>query len=302
MWTRIGLWIVLSVMLLAGDAVAREGTFLGEPVIYDRWIYNIKISGGGHPSNPLFVQGQVDNCGRYSIVGSPKVIYPYRDVDNRLRYDSIIVEVPLRRNVFCIPGPRLPRPYVLNLGTIGGGSRLAGSDFLIILTGRDVEDPEKLIIVPESVEPPFLLAEFSVLGKTLPANASGMWGDPNRPGEGVNVMALDDGVVFVYFGQDSQGNPLWLLSEVIPYDGPQEPPFDRLQEGRLFKVKGGSFEVPSSDLEQWGLIRYRSLLSYSYCGQTLSFELVQNDAVVKEMSLVRIAAPRSQPDCGEVRN
>ena len=90
-----------------------------------------------------------------------------------------------------------------------------------------------------------------------PVGLSGPWYDPAFNGEGYEVMVTSVGVFVYYYGNDSQGRRLWLVSGF--YDGP----IVYGQSITLTLSRGsGTFDDPSHELEEWGTI----IIIFDSCG------------------------------------
>ncbi|MEM9302587.1 MAG: hypothetical protein AAGE01_10775 [Pseudomonadota bacterium] len=83
---------------------------------------------------------------------------------------------------------------------------------------------------------------------------AGLWFDPSLDGEGYNVIPSESGMVVFYFGSDSNGDRLWLVSETLA-DPIQ---FDSPTQLDLFDATRGDFDTPvpsSESLKRWGTLR-----------------------------------------------
>lgn len=104
---------------------------------------------------------------------------------------------------------------------------------------------------------------FEVVSQIVDAaDLSGLWFDPKQDGEGFNVLVADAGMVVFFYGYDSDGNRLWLVSDT--FSG--EFGFGEDIHVPIYKALAGDFAgpVPSSE----ALIKY-GLLSMSF-GSTRS--------------------------------
>ena len=84
---------------------------------------------------------------------------------------------------------------------------------------------------------------------------NGAWYDPSLEGEGYNILTADSGTVVYFYGSDSDGERLWLISDVVP---------DVIVPGRdvtfvMYESTGGTFARPVSStrgLSVWGELTY----------------------------------------------
>jgi len=86
-----------------------------------------------------------------------------------------------------------------------------------------------------------------------PANLSGLWYDPSLDGEGFNVLVTASGMVVFFYGYDTGGQRLWLISDVV-VDGLR---FGETIDVAMYKAVSGTFAAPvksSEALVKWGLL------------------------------------------------
>lgn len=83
---------------------------------------------------------------------------------------------------------------------------------------------------------------------------SGPWFDPDSDGEGYLVFNTPVGWLIYYFGYSSDGDRLWLVSNLIDIEGLQ---LGQDYEFTMLVGTPGSFTVPtpSADLEVWGTLQ-----------------------------------------------
>lgn len=256
--------------LVGSSAIAGDQT--DESVVRRDWLTGIHVTQGVRERDPIFIEGTTYSCSD-TIVGAPAVLTPSGGI--------VVVEVPIDTAPVCT-GHNLPVRHALPIGTLPQGTHS------LVVVGRDENLPGTAFVLSVSMQPPGLVVDVA-RPQGLRANHSGMWGVPERPGEGFNVLALEGGVVFIYFGKDATGQSLLLLSEQIPHQS---------TTGKLYSVRGGSFDQPSGDLDEWGE------MIYSFAGGDsgsdcagLRVQLVRGGQIVKAVQMTRIAAPRSQPSC-----
>ncbi|MGD8359670.1 MAG: DNRLRE domain-containing protein [Lysobacterales bacterium] len=104
---------------------------------------------------------------------------------------------------------------------------------------------------PDSNFRPVLEVEFSATGS--PFDYSGLWYDPSLDGEGYILYKTPYGWLVYYFGYSSDGNFLWLVSDVVT--------LDQLLYGEPFELpmmvgEPGTFgqPTPSNELQPWGTL------------------------------------------------
>jgi len=98
---------------------------------------------------------------------------------------------------------------------------------------------------------------FESVGEMVNAAAlSGLWYDPALEGEGFNVLVADAGMVVYFYGYDSDGQRLWLVSETLT----GEFGFGEDINLKVYKAREGEFVSPVSSSES--LVEY-GLLSMS---------------------------------------
>ncbi len=83
---------------------------------------------------------------------------------------------------------------------------------------------------------------------------AGLWYDSDLDGEGFNVITTSTGVVIFYYGFDTEGQRLWLISESLPNDLDFQEVFDL----QMYEASGGTFSEPapsSEALSAWGRLK-----------------------------------------------
>jgi hypothetical protein len=94
------------------------------------------------------------------------------------------------------------------------------------------------------------------------SDLSGLWYDPSLDGEGFNLLVSDAGLVVFFYGYDTNGERLWLVSET--FSG--EFGFGEEIQLSLYKAVAGEFAFPVRSSQ--ALVKY-GLLSMSF-GSTRS--------------------------------
>ncbi len=91
-------------------------------------------------------------------------------------------------------------------------------------------------------------------------NLAGLWFDPAFDGEGYDIVQSAGGITVFFYGYDSNGNRLWLISELLE----DRPALNQPITISMSVGDGGSFQqpVPGSQLEQWGTLS----MTLSECG------------------------------------
>jgi murein DD-endopeptidase MepM/ murein hydrolase activator NlpD len=101
--------------------------------------------------------------------------------------------------------------------------------------------------------------------KTANNAFTGLWYDPLLDGEGFNIVTTQGGTIVYFYGSDSRGNRVWLISGLIP----GEIETGTAIEVQMFESSGGVFPSPvqsSRGLSAWGTL----IVVFSDCnnGQT----------------------------------
>ncbi|MFK7957582.1 MAG: GDSL-type esterase/lipase family protein [Lysobacterales bacterium] len=81
---------------------------------------------------------------------------------------------------------------------------------------------------------------------------AGLWFDPAFDGEGYDIVQSAGGITVFYYGYDSNGNRLWLISELLA----DRPALNQPISLTMSVGNGGTFQqpIPGSQLEQWGTL------------------------------------------------
>lgn len=259
--------LLASLAFAAGPAAAQT-----EPETVElEWLHDVRLSQGAALGEPVFIEGITVDC-----EAAPLQLRP-RSVTERSG-GIVVVEIEVDTRPLCTGhNRRLPQAF-----EIGPLERVG--TYSVIVVGYDPARPGQRFVLPQSVR-----GELSVQIREqaqLHAYHSGLWNVQGRPGEGLLVEALPQGSVFAYFGNDTEGRAMWLLSEVIPHSSAR---------GKLFAYPGGTFDAPSGTAVEWGEISF-SAFDELQC-RALNVELSRNGAVVKRLELTKLTAARSQPGC-----
>lgn len=83
---------------------------------------------------------------------------------------------------------------------------------------------------------------------------SGPWFDPESDGEGYLVFQTPAGWLIYFFGYSSDGDRLWLVSNLLEIENPM---LGQAYDFTMLVGTPGSFEMPtpSADLETWGILQ-----------------------------------------------
>jgi hypothetical protein len=85
---------------------------------------------------------------------------------------------------------------------------------------------------------------------------SGLWYDPQKDGEGFNVISGVPGTVIYYYGSSATGERLWLVSDLLTNDISD----GTTVSGTMYEAVGGDFYHPAPSataLRNWGTIEAR---------------------------------------------
>ncbi len=139
---------------------------------------------------------------------------------------------------------------------------------LILISQLDQNRSAKRLGSKENASPanrPSMQVTFTNGAPAQPLTASGLWFDPNLPGDGFNViespqltaekgdLSTANNITIFYFGYDALGARLWLVSDTIagPFLQNQPLTFPMLVGGT-----SGNFQTPApgSELSNWGTL------------------------------------------------
>jgi hypothetical protein len=113
------------------------------------------------------------------------------------------------------------------------------------------------------------------------AGLSGSWYRMAEPGDGLNVHVANAGLVAFFYGYDSQGDPMWLLTSE-PYRGPILPGVELTFN--MVKGSGGDlYSVNGASLSNWGTLS----LTFQDC-TSAEATLIGTDGT-KSFSIVQLA-------------
>lgn len=131
-----------------------------------------------------------------------------------------------------------------------------------------------------------MLKTFSV---TPYASLTGGWFDPETAGQGWSFIAAPWGLYGFYFGYDSTGDPLWLMTEEVQ---PEIEVGESVTYG-LLNGTGGTFSNPVApgDLDYWGEVT----LTFESCEEATA-EISGLDGTDTH-ELVKISQTAGLPDC-----
>ncbi len=179
---------------------------------------------------------------RNRLAGTDPELTQFPDRDSE---DGSVVNA----EVYAVNGREL-RYYVVE----GGGHSMPSIARRISAVAEAVVGPQNRDI--EGAEEAWaFLQRFTV---TAPENAlslSGLWFDPTLPGDGFNLVAGDTASVVYFYGSDTRGQRLWLISEPFQASLAAGSEF----EIELYQATEGSFDTPAdpeTHLERWGQLRW----------------------------------------------
>ncbi|MDR2012408.1 MAG: hypothetical protein LBQ20_05085, partial [Rhodanobacter sp.] len=107
-----------------------------------------------------------------------------------------------------------------------------------------------------------------------PQEITGAWYTPIHNGSGFNITQTDQGLILFYYGWDSSGHRLWLISDI----GPRQIVPETSITLNMNQTVGGHFQTPAlpSTLTKWGMLT----LSFSTGGTTATATLTGKDGTV----------------------
>jgi hypothetical protein len=79
---------------------------------------------------------------------------------------------------------------------------------------------------------------------------NGLFFDSSNSGHGFDFNFFDEGVIVYYYGHTTEGERLWLISDVYPAEFELEVPF----ELDMYEVATGTFGSPNMPPDYWGTI------------------------------------------------
>jgi Ca2+-binding RTX toxin-like protein len=98
-----------------------------------------------------------------------------------------------------------------------------------------------------------------------PSGLAGLWYDALLDGEGYNVIITNVSTVFFFYGYDSGGNRLWLISETLP----GAPQIGETANLTVYSASGGTFDTPKPSaqaLAEWGELE----VTFSTCTDAIA--------------------------------
>ena len=98
-----------------------------------------------------------------------------------------------------------------------------------------------------------------------PSGLAGLWYDALLDGEGYNVIITNVSTVFFFYGYDSGGNRLWLISETLP----GAPQVGETVNLTVYSASGGTFDTPKPSAEalaEWGELE----VTFSTCTDAIA--------------------------------
>ncbi|MDR2013741.1 MAG: hypothetical protein LBQ20_12090 [Rhodanobacter sp.] len=101
-------------------------------------------------------------------------------------------------------------------------------------------------------------------GMANTSSVTGDWYDPAYNGSGFNMLVAPQGLILFYYGWDSDGNRLWLISDVTPTQIVPGTPITL----NMSQTSGGHFLAPAkpaSTLSSWGTLK----LDFSSCTKAI---------------------------------
>jgi hypothetical protein len=129
----------------------------------------------------------------------------------------------------------------------------------------------------------------------IPTNAGGTvtgdWYDPGYNGSGFNILTATQGLTLFYYGWDSEGNRLWLVSDI----GPRQIALGTSITLNMSQTNGGYYITPAnpSTLSSWGTLQ----INFSTCTQGTATLTGQDGSTVTLGNLQMIAGVRGAPGC-----
>ncbi|MDJ0653136.1 MAG: DNRLRE domain-containing protein [Xanthomonadales bacterium] len=107
---------------------------------------------------------------------------------------------------------------------------------------------------PNASARPQLIVSYEQPTSVTPIAISGLWFDPALDGEGYNVIQSEGATTIFFYGYDSEGNRLWLVTTSVPDEpiGVGNTVIFQLAEGG----GDGTFDAPSpsTELSPWGTL------------------------------------------------
>ncbi len=114
---------------------------------------------------------------------------------------------------------------------------------------------------------------------------NGLWYDPSLDGEGYNIITADVGTIIYFYGSDSKGNRVWLVSDLLYGPIGSGVPI----EIKMYESTGGVFGSPvisSRGLSHWGEVIF--IFTGCEAGQA-TLRGVDGDKVSQIVKLIGVA-------------
>jgi len=114
-----------------------------------------------------------------------------------------------------------------------------------------------------------------------PSGLAGLWYDAELDGEGYNVIITNNSTVYFYYGYDSDGQRLWLVSETVQ----GIPGIGDTATLIMYEASGGTFDMPKPSAEalaEWGRLE----ITYNSCGEGIA--RLNGDDGEKTSNLVKL--------------
>ncbi len=100
---------------------------------------------------------------------------------------------------------------------------------------------------------------------SAPSGLAGLWYDASLDGEGYNLIITETSTVFFFYGYDTSGQRLWLISDTLA----GAPVIGESVKLKMFSASGGTFDQPapsSESLSDWGDLD----VTFNNCGEAIA--------------------------------
>lgn len=227
----IGIFLTFTNNLQAAEVtwVIQNGEFADNGRILGMFVFDastqtlsdwsISVSGGNTDRFPEIVYTPQNSTVNRFNISNPEDSIQFALTDDSNRQLRMTPSAPLTDDGGVVP---------LNLNTArgqSGGVECFNCAPVRLITGGELAST---VLAPPPVSPP------------KPEGLSGLWFDPDKDGEGYNVVNTANGMVVYFYGYSAAGERLWLLSdlhsETIEYG--KEITID------IYEFKGGLFLLP----------------------------------------------------------
>lgn len=108
----------------------------------------------------------------------------------------------------------------------------------------------RFVSIEETTPNPPIDIPFQVTDGLNPAAISGLWYDPTYSGSGFSILASGAGLLVTYYGWDTNGGRLWLISDT----GPKKITPGTTITLPMAQGNGGSFSHPARNPTTWGTL------------------------------------------------